>query len=104
MAIHVHIQRGILSTGRTLIAAAATKIKSAALSRMAPVLLSAPSLLAKGPSIISEIPHHAYMIQNGALNVDVMSKPIAARPLYAETMSGSCLILSPSFLRHNRRR
>lgn len=32
MAIHIHIQRGILSTGRTLIAAAATKIKSAALS------------------------------------------------------------------------
>ena len=86
----IHSHEGIDIVGSNWMAQQATNNKSAMLSRIDPVLLSACSLLANQPSTMSLRPQRTYSVQNIQPFVLQNSKPIEPAILSAVMMFGKC--------------
>ena len=86
----IHSHEGIDIVGSNWMAQQATNNKSAMLSRIDPVLLSAWSLLANQPSTMSLRPQRTYSVQNIQPFILQNSKPIEPAILSAVMMFGKC--------------
>ena len=86
----MHSHDGIDNIGSNWMAQQAMNDKSAMLSRIDPVLLSALSFLASQPSIMSLMPQKTYSVQNIQPFVLQNSKPIEPAILSAVMMFGKC--------------
>lgn len=91
-AVHNHIHKGKWIAGRIIMAEQITNTRSATLSILEPVSLTAPRILANGPSIISEMPPQQYRAQNPGLKTGKNGIASAAMPLDADMMFGRAFI------------
>ena len=89
----IHSHEGIDSIGSNWMAQQTTNDKSAMLSRIDPVLLSAWSLLANQPSIMSLMPQKTYSVQNCHPATLQNRRPIEPTILSAVMMFGQCFTL-----------
>ena len=89
----IHNHEGIDSAGSSWMAQQATNDKSAMLSRIDPILLSAWSLLASQPSIMSLMPQKTYSVQNCHPATLQNRRPIEPTILSAVMMFGKCFTL-----------
>ena len=89
----IHSHEGIDIVGSNWMAQQATNNKSAMLSRIDPVLLSACSLLANQPSTMSLRPQRTYSVQNCHPATLQNRRPIEPTILSAVMMLGKCFML-----------
>ena len=94
----IHSHEGIDIVGSNWMAQQATNDKSAMLSRIDPVLLSAWSFLANQPSIMSLMPQMAYSVQNCHPGTLQNRRPIEPTILSAVMKLGKCFTLIGSDL------